>query len=400
MTLYSYRAASVAGQIFQGRMEANNLADLELRLKRLELDFISGRPAKKRLPRSRAGVSRRELIQFCFHLEQLSQAGVPVIEGLNDLQDSLVHGRFREIMASMIEHIQGGKTLSQAMEVHPQVFDDVFISLIRTGEMTGNLASVLRDLYESIKWQDELSAQARTLALYPGFLALVVGAVFFFMMIYLVPRMLGFIQSLGQQPPLATRILIAISNFTQSYWQLIIGIPFVLLLMLWLGIHRATGVQQRLDRLKLATPVLGTILRNLLFARLAGTLAMMYSSGISILDAIKAAEKTVGNTLIREGLVQVGQRITDGHNVSNAFQSVGLFPPLVIRMIKVGESTGNLDKTLSNVSYFYSRDAQNAIERLQAMLEPAMTLVIGILLGWVMLAVLGPIYDTIGKIHM
>ncbi|MCC7270510.1 MAG: type II secretion system F family protein, partial [Rhodocyclaceae bacterium] len=145
-------------------------------------------------------------------------------------------------------------------------------------------------------------------------------------------------------------------------------------------------------------PVLGPILRKIILSRFASVFAMMYASGIAIIDAIRATEDVVGNSVIQEGLQRAGQLIGEGQNVTVAFQNIGLFPPLVIRMLRVGENTGALDTALLNVSYFYNRDVKESIEKVQAMIEPAMTLVLGSILGWVMLSVLGPIYDVITKL--
>ena len=160
--------------------------------------------------------------------------------------------------------------------------------------------------------------------------------------------------------------------------------------------YRLRNLWQR--RRLVALPVLGPILRKIILSRFASVFAMMYASGIAIIDAIRATEDVVGNTVIEGGLKHAGQLIAEGQNVTVAFQNINLFPPLVIRMLKVGENTGALDSALLNVAYFYNRDVKESIERVQAMIEPTMTMVVGIILGWIMLAVLGPIYDVITKL--
>ncbi|HQR03739.1 MAG: type II secretion system F family protein [Proteobacteria bacterium] len=400
MALYSYKAVNNVGRIVQGRLEAMNLVDLEMRLKRIELDFINGAPISQNRLFKGASIPRPELINFCFHMEQLTRAGVPIIEGLADLRDSLEHPRFREVIAGMIESIEGGRTLSQAMAEHPRIFDEVFTALIRAGEDTGNVPTVLQSLTESLRWQDELSAQAKKLIMYPAFLGVVVVAVFFFMMLYLVPKMVGFIKNMGQQIPLQTRLLIATSDFLLGYWYVVILVPLLLAAGIFAAVRTSPAARHRFDAVKLRIPLLGAILRKIILSRFASVFAMMYASGISILDSIKATEKVVGNIVIREGLEEAGRMIADGQNVTQAFQNVGLFPPLVIRMLRVGENTGALDRALTNVSYFYNRDVKEAIGKVQAMIEPAMTVIVGTILGWVMLSVLGPIYDTISKIKV
>ena len=400
MAIYRYKAMTAAGRTVFGRLDAVNMIDLEMRLKRMDLDFINGDPIKEGHGFARARISRVELINFCFYMEQLTRAGVPIIEGLADLRDSMENPRFREVTASMIESINGGKTVSEAMAEYPSIFDDVFISLIKAGEDTGNLQDVLKDLTESLKWQDELAAQTQKLIMYPAFMGVVVIGVVFFMMIYLVPKMVGFIRNMGQQLPMQTKILIATSEAFVNYWYLIIGIPIVVTVAINVLIRTKPKARRAFDGFKLRVPMMGDILRKIILSRFAGIFAMMYGSGISILDSIKATEKVVGNVVMKEALQQVGQLISDGKNVTAAFQSVGLFPPLVIRMLRVGENTGGLDTALMNVSYFYNRDVKESIGRVQAMIEPAMTVTVGIILGWVMLSVLGPIYDTISKLKI
>jgi len=398
MPLYSYKAIDRRGKAVAGRIEAVNLFDLEQRLARMELDLVNGGESGDR---SRliggAGVTRQDLINFCFHLEQLTSAGVPIVEGLTDLRESMENLRFREVVAGLIEAIEGGKNLSQALADYPQVFSKVFVSLVRSGEQTGKLSEVLKSLTETLKWEDELAAQTKKLMMYPAFVGGIVVLVTFFLMIYLVPQMTGFIKNMGQNLPLNTVILMEVSGIFVSYWWAILAAPF----LIWFGIKAAAksnpAVEHALDSYKLSVPLIGPILRKIILSRFASSFAMMYASGITVLDAIHSSEEIVGNKPLENALRTAGQQIAEGKNMTLAFQDVGLFPPLVIRMLRVGENTGALDTALLNVSYFYNREVKEAIGKVQAMIEPAMTLVLGAILGWVMLSVLGPVYDTMSK---
>jgi type IV pilus assembly protein PilC len=398
MALYAYKAMNTSGRSVMGRLEAINLIDLEMRLKRMDLDFINGDTVKQGGLMNRAKITRPELINFCFHLEQLARAGVSLIESLTDLRDTIENPRFREIIAGMVESIEGGKTLSQALAEHPQTFDEVMVSLIRAGEETGALPQVLDNLLQSLKWQDELAAHTKKLIMYPAFLGVVVVAITLFMMIYLVPKMAGFIRNMGQELPTQTKILIATSEFFVGYWYVVLGLPLILAALVAFLVNTNHAARYRFDDIKLRLPYVGDILRKIILSRFASVFAMMYSSGITILDSIKATEDVVGNLVIKEGLKKVGDLISEGENVTLAFQNAGMFPPLVLRMLRVGESTGALDTALTNVSYFYNRDVRESIEKVQAMIEPVMTVTIGLLLGWIMMAVLGPIYDIITKL--
>ena len=402
MALFNYKAIDTRGKAIMGQLDAVNIIDLELRLKRMGLDLIAGAPSKRGRTSffSASSVKRSDLINFCFHLEQLSSAGVPMLEGLTDLRDSTENPRFKEVISGVIESIQGGQNLSQSLGLYPDVFNPVFAALIRAGESTGRMAEVLKSLADTLKWEDELAAQTKKLAMYPAFVGSIVLTVTLFLMIYLVPQMVGFIKGMGQALPFHTLLLIAVSNFMIHYWWVVIAAPFVLFFTIKFLAATRPGVRYKIDQIKLDLPILGPILRKIILSRFASIFALMYSSGITILDSIRNSEETAGNVVIREGLRVAGQQIADGKNVTSAFQDVGLFPPLVIRMLRIGETTGALDTALLNVSYFYNREVKESIDKVQAMIEPALTIVLGAILGWVMLSVLGPIYDTIGKIKI
>ena len=397
MALFNYKAIDANGKAILGQIDALNVVDLELRLKRMGLDLVVGGPTKRAGGFGR-GVKRPELINFCFHLEQLSSSGVPVVEGLTDLRDSVENPRFREVISGLIEGIQGGQNLSGALSNYPEVFSPVFRALMKAGEDTGRLPEVLRSLVENLKWEDELRAQTKKLVMYPLFVGVVVLGVTLFLMVYLVPQMVSLIKTMGQTLPLHTRLLIAVSDFLVSYWWIVIAAPFLIFFGIKFAAQSNPVLRYRLDALKLRLPVIGPILRKIILSRFASVFALMYSSGITILDAIRSSEETTGNVVIQEALHNVGQEIGEGKNVTAAFQDVGMFPPLVVRMLRVGESTGALDTALANVSYFYNREVREGIAKIQVMIEPTLTVVMGVLLGWVMLSVLGPIYDMITKI--
>ena len=398
MPLFSYKAIDAHGKSVNGRVEAVNLFDLEQRLARMGLDLVVGGQTTNRSRLVGGGrISRKDLINFCFHLEQLSSAGVPVVEGLVDLRDSVENPRFREVVSGLVESIEGGRNLSGSLAEFPEVFSKVFVSLVRSGEQTGKLPEVLKNLNESLRWEDELASQTKKLMMYPAFVGSIVLLVTFFLMIYLVPQMTGFIRNMGQDIPLQTRILIVVSDFFVHYWWAVLAAPFAAWAGLRLAAKRNPGVQYALDQYKVNMPVIGPILRKIILSRFASSFAMMYSSGITVLDAIRSCEEIVGNKPLENALRIAGQQIAEGKNLTAAFADIGLFPPLVIRMLRVGENTGALDTALLNVSYFYNRDVREAIAKVQALIEPALTLLLGAILGWVMLSVLGPVYDAISK---
>lgn len=401
MAAFEYKAINDTGKIVLGRIEASNDSDLEMRLGRMGLEMIRCWPARTSGwgGRSRGGkVGRQELITFCFHLEQLTRAGVPILEGLGDLRDSVGNPRFREVIAALIEDIEGGKTLSEALARFPGIFSRVFHNLIRAGEHSGMLPDILRDLTESLKWQDELAAQTKKIVMYPAFVGTVVMGVMFFMMIYLVPQLTGFIASVGQELPFHTRALIGVSNFVIGYWYLLLITPPALFFGLRYLARVNAQVRYNLDRFKLRVWPVGPIYAKILLSRFASNFALMFGAGITVLESLRISEQLVDNKVIEEALQRVQRQIGEGVGLTSAFENTGLFPALVVRMLRVGENTGALDKALENIGYFYNRDVKESIEKVQALIEPAMTVILGVLLGWVMLSVLGPIYDILGKI--
>ena len=399
MALYSYSSMNPAGKLVRGVIDAANEPDLEMRLRRMDLDLIDSKPAGQRKARFGGGkVTRKDLINFCFHMEQLTAAGVSVLDGLTDLRDSLEQPRFREIVADMIEDIEGGSQLSEAMQRHPLVFDMAFSSLVTAGEQSGRLSYVFKSLSESLKWQDELSSQTKKIVMYPAFVLTVVLAVTAYLMVALVPQLTGFIKTMGQELPLHTRALIAVSSVFIHYWYLLIAIPVGIFIGIRFLLRNSPRARFLADGYKLKVPLIGPVLHKIILARFVTFFALMYASGITILDCIRLCEGIVNNQQVALALRQVRQLISEGQGVTAAFQTTGMFPPLVIRMLKVGESTGALDNALRNVAYFYNRDIDDMIGRVQSLIEPVMTVVLGAILAWIMISVLGPIYDTITKI--
>ncbi|MGA9666731.1 MAG: type II secretion system F family protein [Gallionella sp.] len=398
MALYSYRALDDLGKTHRGLQDAANQVDLELRLKRSGLDLIDAKLDTGRMGKGQRKIRRPELITFFFNLEQLTSAGVPLLESLADLRDTMNDPHFREIIANLVESIEGGKKLSQAMAQHPDAFDKIFVSLIHAGEESGRLPEVFQHITESLKWQDEMSSHTKTIMIYPALVGTIVVGITFFLMIYLVPQLVTFIKGMGQELPIQTRILLATSSFFVSYWYVLVAVPVVLPIAVKLLITSSPEMRYRFDQFKLDMWVTGPILRKIILARFANTFAIMYGSGISILDCISNSRDVVNNLAVAKSLVDVTHEIESGKNLTQSFQNTGMFPPLVVRMLKVGEATGSLDKALLNVSYFYDRDVKESIKKVQVMIEPTMTIVLGGLLGWVMLSVLSPIYDIIGKV--
>ena len=401
MATFNYKAIDKTGRPAQGQIDAINEVDLEIRLERMGLDLITFNPAQKASTTfSRNKVSNLDLVMFCFQLEQLTSAGVPLLEGLQDLRGSIENLYFQKIMGALVSEVESGKVLSQALAAYPEVFNEVFVNLVVAGEKTGRLSMVFDNLATTLKWQDELFAQTKRLLAYPVFVMVVVFAAVGFLMVYLVPQMVSFLHNMGQELPMRTKILIAISNAFVHYWWLIISLPVVLVAAIAAYIKSSDSARYQFDYIKLHLPITGEILQKIIMARFARYFGLMYQTGIPILEAIKTCEKIVANRVVADALSRVHQQINSGDSMSESFRNAGLFPPLVVRMIKVGESTGALDKALLNVSYFYDRDVNEKMQKMLKLLEPALTVVLGLILAFIMSSVLGPVYDSFSKLKI
>lgn len=401
MDLFQYKAIDDGGRIHNGKVDAANVTDLEMRLRKLGLDLINCKQIKSPSQSvTGRGIGRRDLIMLCFHLEQTSKAGVPILDSLEDLRDSTENPRLRDVISGMNESIEGGKTLSQAMRDYPGVFSNVFTSLISAGEQTGEISVVFSKLGESLRWQDELASQTKKLIMYPAVVGTVVTGVVIFLMVYLVPELISFVKTMGMELPIHTLVLIAVSDFFVNYWYIVLITPIITVITVSIAIKTSPEMRLKFDGLLLKLPIIGSILQKLILARVAGFFAMMYASGITIIDCIRTAEDIADNRAIQKAMSDVGQNVADGNSLSQSFAATGLFPRLVIRMIMVGESTGALEQSLENIAYFYTRDVRESIDKLQTMIEPAMTIILGAIIGWVMFSVLGPIYDLITQIEI
>jgi type IV pilus assembly protein PilC len=400
MPSFQYKAVDKSGRTVRGGLDAVNEADLELRLRRMNVDLVTCKQVDRKASRLSGGgkIVRRDLINFCFDVEQMNRSGIPILEGLRDLRNSIENPRFREILTIMIEDMEGGKVLSQCMASHPEVFDKVFVSLVGAGEQTGRLPEVFQSLAESLKWQDELVSQTRRLLIYPSMVLVVVMAVVLFLLIYLVPQVTGLLKTMGVALPIQTRILIGASNIVVQWWPVIFGLPVIAGIVMVLTFSRNTRMQYVWDGAKLRLPVIGTILQKIILARFATFFALMYESGITVLDAMRTSEDIVGNRVIADGLMRAGQQVSAGASLTECFHNLGIFPPLVIRMLRVGENTGALDVALRNVNYFYTRDVRESVDKALKMLEPAITLGLGMVLALIMWSVLSPVYDVLGKL--
>ncbi len=397
---YKFRTIDAVGKIRNDTMVASNPMELEKRLGSMGFDLLSYKEQSKFTKGAfqRKGISRRELINFTFHIEQLVKSGVPLIDSLKDIRDSIEYSRFTDVLQTVIDDIEGGKTLSLAIAEHPVIFDNVYVTLVRVGEETGQLAVVLKDLAETIRWQDELISQTKKIMIYPAIVSIIVLAVVSFLMMYLMPQMVPFIKNIGSEIPLHTKILINVSNVFVEFWYLIFSVPVALYFGLKILAKKNHKVKYYFDGLKLKAWLIGPLTTKIKLARFANYFAMMYSSGITVLDALKISEKMVDNLVLEDSINKARISISEGVIISKSFEAVGVFPSMIVRMLKVGEETGAMDDALINVSYFYNREVKESIDKIEPTILPILTVILGGIMMWIMMAVLGPVYDAVAGV--
>lgn len=393
MHTFSYKAIDSSGKVHRGSLDANHLADLEARLRVQQLDLIDGKEYRSRLLVGSKKIQRKDVINFCVYLEQLVSAGVPLLDALKDLRDSLQRDAFQAIVASLVEKIEGGEKFSQALDHFPKVFGESFVNMIVAGEESGRIEQVLVDLAESIKWQDELAAQAKKALTYPAITAAVVTAVVFFLMTYLVPQLVEFIQSMDGELPFYTVALISVSDFFVANWLFMLSAPIVIGAIATYAIKHFPRARFFADYQKLNVPVVGPILQKILLARFSHYLSMLYASGITVLRSLEICERLVANKVIEHEIEDIRYQIISGRKIHEAMMDSRMFQNLTARMVRVGEQTGSLEKSLANVAYFYKREVDEAIDKLRTLIEPMLTGVMGLIIAWIMLAVLGPMYN-------
>ncbi|MDR2925694.1 MAG: type II secretion system F family protein [Azoarcus sp.] len=395
MRRYRYRACDAHGRITRGELDGESPAGIEAELHGRGLEPLHIKPARPSWLAGQRRIPRRELIHFCFHLEQMLGAGVPILDVLADLADGPGHSGIKAVASGLRAEVERGQPLSAAMKQHPQAFDEVFRCMLRAGELTGDLAPVLRQMAADLARADELRANARKIAIYPLVVGGVLSVAVVVALTMVVPQVATLFQSSGQTLPLSTRLLVALSSGFRQYGWLLPPTLIVLFIALRVAATRNPLLRRRLHALALRLPLTGAITQRLALARAASLIAMLYASGITVIDAITSAARTTPNLAIRHGIETAGAHIAAGRGIASAFEDTGLFPRLVTRMLSVGEQTGRIDSALGQLVYFYERDAREAIERLQASIEPALTVVMGLLMLWIAIAVLGPIYDII-----
>ena len=396
MEKFKYKALNAKGRPIKGVLGAINENDLFNQLQAAGLDLVSCTLLSKKKSKNRlmTRVKIRDLIQLFLHLDQMEGAGVPLLEALADIRDTTENTALRDAMSEIHRDVSEGSTLSEAMEKHPKIFHNLYVSLIGSGEETGKMSASYKQLGKYLKWVDAMQTRVRKATRYPIILLVVVVAAISIMMGFVVPQIVEFIRNMEMDLPFATTSLIATSDFFQSYWWAVLAAPVAIAAII-MGLRKSSdNIAYRIDRMMLEAPVMGPLIRKINIARFCQTFGALYASGLPILQSIGSATNTVNNRALIEALESIQSYIKTGSPLSEAFNGSGEFPSMVVRMIKVGEDSGNLTVVLEQVSDFYTDDVDEEVQKLIAMIEPSLTMVLGVMILWIAVGVFGPIYSS------
>jgi type IV pilus assembly protein PilC len=396
MEKYKYKALNAKGRPIKGVLGAVNENDLFNQLQAANLELVSCTPLSKKKSKSRlmTRVKIRDLISLFLHLDQMDGAGVPLLDSLADIRDTTENTALRDAMSEIHRDVMEGSQLSEAMAKHPRIFHNLYVSLVASGEETGKMSASYRQLIKYLKWVDGMQARIRKATRYPMILLVVVLLAVTIMMGYVVPQIVEFIRNMEFDLPFATTSLIATSDFVQAYWYVILLVPVGVIAAI-LGLRKSSeGIAYQIDRFLIDAPIMGPLIRKINIARFCQTFGALYAAGLPILEAIKSATNTVSNRALLEALESIQGLIKSGSPLSEAFNGSGEFPSMVVRMLKVGEDSGNLTAVLEQVSEFYTSDVDEEVQKLIAMIEPSLTMVLGGMILWIAVGVFGPIYNS------
>lgn len=393
---YTYKALDQnRNRIVKGTAQASNEYALEQMLSESNLALISFKKINKSalnfafLER----ITSKDLVSFFIHLEQLEKAGVPLLDSLSDLKEFSDNQKIRDISADLHESVKGGKMLSEAMEKHKKVFDQVMISLIRMGEKTGGLQSAFKNIYENLKWSNEIKRKTIKAIRYPIFSLLILFIVTAVMLKLVVPKVMGFIIDQGIAIPVYTEALIATSDFFEAYF--VDFVVFCVISFLSIKIlSRNRSIKYKVDGIKLKIPLIGSIITKIEMSKFTRFFGVTFASGIPVLECLQISGDIVKNTVLKTDIERVKEEVSDGKSVYNALASSQYFPSMVLRMFKVGEESGNMTDAMENIQYFYSMEINDSIDKIIGTLQPSIIFVMGGLMAWVIVAVFGPIYGN------
>ncbi len=394
MAAYNYKAIAENGDLVRGRIYAENISILDQKLQAKKLNLLHAK-ARRFSIFSRQKNKGQVLIQFTLDLEQLLDAGIPLIEAVTEIRDSGGDIYFSDVLSNLLIDIESGSSFSESLKMYPNLFPPVYVAMIEVGEQSGSLPSVLAELNTALEWQKALSQRLRKATYYPLFSAIVLVGVIVFLMTYLVPALTAFISSTAYELPWYTKWLLSFSGHISKFIFIYLITAVLLILMLNIVCRFSDACRYWWSFLSLKAFWIGPVLLNIKLARFAQASAMLYTAGITFVTALDSSTLLVQNLAMERSLQATIERIRQGSEIGQSFLLARIFPSMVHRMLVVGEKSGTLDNSLLQISRYYRNQADQSIARFEQSVGPVLILLVGMMLIWVIVAVLGPIYDAV-----
>jgi type IV pilus assembly protein PilC len=400
---FRYVAISPGGEQVHGQIDVPDEAQAERALWDANYRVISIRkerelPGLEKILPSLYGVKKRSLITFSRQLATLLESGVPVLRSLELLEEQSTSKPLSAAIRGVSREIRGGTSFAEAIRMYPAIFPTLYPRMVELGERTGRLEQMLNQLADYMEREEQVISRVRSAFAYPAFITVLAIGVAMLLMTTALPALTGLFDEFGGDLPITTRILMGISDIGAQYRIQIFGGSVLLLLVGTLVAGQPVG-RRILDRMQVTLPVLKNITLNANAARFSRTLSLMLRAGLPLTEVMEMLVKTTDNGVLREKVDQVRQQLIDGDGLSGPMARVGCFPPMLVQMVAVGEETGTLDANLDITAAFYTREVDRTVDALAGMLSPALTIVVGIIVGFVALALVMPMYQLIGDIN-
>ncbi|MBU0651542.1 MAG: type II secretion system F family protein [Proteobacteria bacterium] len=402
MNHYSYKAVDANGNVLKGILEGHDASSVQGSLTTRGLYVLqvreSGRLFKKVEERLSAfRISRKDVIEFSSNMAIMLRAGVPLLSALEDIIKTMTNEYMKGAIIDVKKNTEMGVKFSDALNLQRKIFPDILIRLARVGEETGRLENSLSEVATHLKKLEDLAATVKRALIYPLFSLITTGAAVIFWLAYVLPKMMEVIISLGVKMPLLTIILYEVSKITEKYWYVMVMIPVLLFIAIQL-MKAKLSTRFYWDMVKIKLPIIRLLLHNRLLALLSEQLRLLIMAGITIDRAFDVAADVMGNEVFKKAILSVKADIMAGRKISAALSKHNIFPPLVIRMVSIGESSGNLDAQFGFLAEHYYKIVDDFSEKIGKMIEPMLMIILGLLMGVMIAGVLLPMYDVFSKI--
>jgi len=399
MATFTYSARANTGEILNGEIDLPTRDEVVGYLVRQRLRPISVNTKAKDINiQFGTGIKTREVVIFTRQFATMINSGLPLVQSLTILAEQTENKNFRKIIQQVLLDIQAGQTLADSMRKHPKVFTDLYVNMVAAGEAGGILDTILLRLATFLEKNDALVRKIKGAMTYPAVMLFVVIACTTVLLWKVVPVFAQMFEGAGLALPAPTRVVLALSNFLQSYIWLVI-LAFVAFIFGIRQYYKTDQGQLQIDKLMLRLPVLGNLVRKSAVSRFTRTLGTLVSSGVSILDGLQITARTAGNRVVHDAVMKSRASIAQGATISEPLKESGVFPPMVVQMINVGEQTGGLDEMLSKIADFYDDEVDAAVSALTSILEPIMIVVMGIVIGGIVVAMYLPMFDMINAVQ-